>query len=47
MSREPDRKDDEKKQRLAEALRANLRRRKDQAREKRADDQPGRDDAET
>jgi hypothetical protein len=31
---EPDRKDDEKKQRLAEALRQNLRRRKDQARSK-------------
>ncbi len=31
---EPDRKDEEKKQRLAEALRANLRRRKDQARER-------------
>jgi len=35
---EPDRKDDEKKQRLAEALRANLRRRKDQARERRDDE---------
>ena len=37
---EPDRKDEEKKQRLAEALRANLRRRKDQARERKADEQP-------
>ena len=35
---EPDRKDDEKKQRLAEALRANLRRRKDQARERREEE---------
>jgi len=38
MSREPDRKDDEAKQRLAEALRANLRRRKDQARDRKAED---------
>jgi len=35
---EPDRKDEEKKQRLAEALRKNLRRRKDQARERRVED---------
>lgn len=34
---EPDRKDEEKRQRLAEALRANLRRRKDQARGRRDD----------
>jgi len=33
--REPNPKDEEKKRRLAEALRANLRRRKDQAREQR------------
>lgn len=32
---EPNPKDEEKKRRLAEALRANLRRRKDQAREQR------------
>jgi len=32
---EPDRKDEEAKQRLAAALRANLRRRKDQARDRR------------
>jgi len=42
---EPDRKDDEKKQRLAEALRANLRRRKDQARSKREDAKDGGMDA--
>lgn len=41
---EPDRKDDEKKQRLAEALRANLRRRKDQARERRAGEAYGDED---
>jgi len=39
---EPDRKDDEKKQRLAEALRANLRRRKDQARERREEEKDGK-----
>jgi hypothetical protein len=35
--------DDEKKARLAEALRANLRKRKAQAREQRADAEPQRD----
>jgi hypothetical protein len=39
---EPDRKDEKEKQRLAEALRANLRRRKDQARERR--EKPDTDD---
>lgn len=34
---EPDRKTEQEKQRLAEALRANLRRRKEQARERRAE----------
>ena len=38
MSREPDRKNHDAKQRLAEALRANLSRRKDQAREKKAEE---------
>ena len=38
---EPDRKDDEAKQRLAEALRANLRRRKDQARDRRDENSGG------
>ena len=44
MSREPDRKDDEKTQRLAEALRANLRRRNDQARERKAQEAEDDDD---
>ena len=47
MSTEPDRKDDKEKQRLAEALRANLRRRKEQAREKRQGDAPDNSSDET
>lgn len=43
---EPDRKDEEKKQRLAEALRANLRRRKDQARDRRVKPDAGAADDE-
>ena len=41
---EPDRKDEETKQRLAEALRANLRRRRDQARDRRTQTEPEEND---